>query len=928
VGGLRFVGGRDGVPGAAGAKGDKGDAGSPGSSGAKGDTGATGPKGDPGGTVAAAANGTEVTPARGALDFVGGAAVEDDSTNKRTRVRIVNEKVWLQHEGVVFGGTQTNTERREKIQAALDKASTAYLTGGKGVVSGEPGSYYLKGSTERSGYPLEAPLSPTVAACLHIPTGVLFEGVGAYGVGSSGGCQITFETPPGAGGFLIACKNAPITWSGPLVRGWNIRTSVATPGSFGETKTPPALPDGILLPGGFVEKVVIEGNLRAAIAVAGNHAIVRDGYLSAWASLAFIDGASAGDNSFENLSLNGAFCSVVQLGERINGVFRRCHLGYGGGPHFYYPGSESGGQPFIEGLLLDNTSHEGGGGGLMVDDNMFGDISDVEIRFPQVGANNDGPLYTPGIGDPSQPKDALIKAANIEGVEVVGPLPFLKTCGFDETNGCVVRSSGTVRDCDFGEIGNAWRKARALGKPFMRIGGSGSQHRNVGHLDVIPGRNGGGVEVIFKTLTGTVAVGDVLRRAHVGGLSKFSGAYRAKQFDAVDGVVDGVAMRSGVSGDHIPVVPPNPRTPSVVRVNSAHLGGQADSAGSQTVPPPTKTGSTTLAAALNLGAGGIIPKLRQAQGTEPTAMPLTTLGDLPTGGGLVSVETAIFSYTSAEVDGKGIPWLKGVALVAGTGFFQAGTPLGLVAKVASLTGFGSAPFGGLKAGSVYTTYRGVKEVGGVKYVYGISPTGTGLLAEGTAVVDCSVHRVTGFMEGYPSGPASAFCSNNNAQWRYEKFVEDLTLISSQNERAGYFIDISRTSGTTPGSQYAVVAGTLVNAEVTLPSGTITVVSTAGFPSSGTLRGGTQEVKYTGITGTTFTGCTLGTGTFTVGQPITLAAGALVALEKPFRARYSAATSNENDKGLAAQSSGPGDANGYLIGSAAGADEGGVFAGML
>ena len=36
--------------------------------------------------------------------------------------------------------------------------------------------------------------------------------------------------------------------------------------------------------------------------------------------------------------------------------------------------------------------------------------------------------------------------------------------------------------------------------------------------------------------------------------------------------------------------------------------------------------------------------------------------------------------------------------------------------------------------------------------------------------------------------------------------------------------------------------------------TITVDTTAGFPSSGTLKIGTTEVTYTGLTSTTFTGC--------------------------------------------------------------------------
>jgi hypothetical protein len=53
--------------------------------------------------------------------------------------------------------------------------------------------------------------------------------------------------------------------------------------------------------------------------------------------------------------------------------------------------------------------------------------------------------------------------------------------------------------------------------------------------------------------------------------------------------------------------------------------------------------------------------------------------------------------------------------------------------------------------------------------------------------------------------------------------------------------------------------------VALPTGTINVQSTAGFPAAGTIQvmtsvGLTQTVTYTGITATSFTGCTGGTGT--------------------------------------------------------------------
>lgn len=63
-----------------------------------------------------------------------------------------------------------------------------------------------------------------------------------------------------------------------------------------------------------------------------------------------------------------------------------------------------------------------------------------------------------------------------------------------------------------------------------------------------------------------------------------------------------------------------------------------------------------------------------------------------------------------------------------------------------------------------------------------------------------------------------------------------------------------------------MVSTTVNANGTLPQATITVVSTTGFTTSGTIfitnANGTQTVTYTGTTSTTFTGCSGGTGAIT------------------------------------------------------------------
>jgi hypothetical protein len=55
------------------------------------------------------------------------------------------------------------------------------------------------------------------------------------------------------------------------------------------------------------------------------------------------------------------------------------------------------------------------------------------------------------------------------------------------------------------------------------------------------------------------------------------------------------------------------------------------------------------------------------------------------------------------------------------------------------------------------------------------------------------------------------------------------------------------------------------AAVTLPVATVPVAHTGGFPTSGTFTLGSQTVTYTGLTETSFTGCTGGTGAFPSGS---------------------------------------------------------------
>jgi Tfp pilus assembly protein PilV len=63
--------------------------------------------------------------------------------------------------------------------------------------------------------------------------------------------------------------------------------------------------------------------------------------------------------------------------------------------------------------------------------------------------------------------------------------------------------------------------------------------------------------------------------------------------------------------------------------------------------------------------------------------------------------------------------------------------------------------------------------------------------------------------------------------------------------------------------------TTTTSSVTLPAATIPVSSTSGFASGpSTISVGGQTVSYTGLTATSFTGCTGGTGTMSAGTTVT------------------------------------------------------------
>jgi hypothetical protein len=99
-------------------------------------------------------------------------------------------------------------------------------------------------------------------------------------------------------------------------------------------------------------------------------------------------------------------------------------------------------------------------------------------------------------------------------------------------------------------------------------------------------------------------------------------------------------------------------------------------------------------------------------------------------------------------------------------------------------------------------------------------------------------------------------------------------VSYTGKGAGTLTGCTLGSGAFPNGAYVwqYPANTTITSGATLPQSTINVTSTTNFAASGTIliatSNGTNRVTYTAKTGTTFTGCSGGTGTMSVGGAVT------------------------------------------------------------
>ena len=97
-----------------------------------------------------------------------------------------------------------------------------------------------------------------------------------------------------------------------------------------------------------------------------------------------------------------------------------------------------------------------------------------------------------------------------------------------------------------------------------------------------------------------------------------------------------------------------------------------------------------------------------------------------------------------------------------------------------------------------------------------------------------------------------------------------TVDHEEMDAGTWSLEITSCSPSAPGDITPPAPATTASSPQPFPRSTLSVASTAGFPTSGELQvaGVTGLVSYTGITPTTFTGCTGGTGTAPAGGVVT------------------------------------------------------------
>jgi len=309
--------------------------------------------------------------------------------------------------------------------------------------------------------------------------------------------------------------------------------------------------------------------------------------------------------------------------------------------------------------------------------------------------------------------------------------------------------------------------------------------------------------------------------------------------------------------------------------------------------------ATTVVTSIALGSSG--------QSLPQSTINVSTTNGFPTSGTLSVADNSIQTTIAAGSNGQALP--QGTINVASTvGFAASGTiyvTTSSGAQIVTYTGTTGTSFTGCSGGGgtmstggvVYAatsvSYTGLTStsftgctggtgtlligipIGGGPFNQTVTYTGvtgtsfTGALGGfGTMFTGNTVNN-TGFFTNFPTAGSLYITTSAGSQLINYTGVSATSLTGCSGGTGSTSAGGSVFTAFSPASNYTSIA--VASSGQVLPQATINVASTTGFPTSGYIyvltTTGYQPVTYTGTTGTSFTGCSGGTGTMTTGNPV-------------------------------------------------------------
>jgi hypothetical protein len=808
-------------------------------------------------------------------------------------ITLRHESVWLQEHGVQVG--TENGDQSAKCQAAADHAGET-RDGATSSISGDPGDVLLGnvaleslGRTLREYTGFASPYNK-VYAHLHLPKNTSVHG-------RRGHNELTFLLAKGCNaigplekansnsrGYGIALnKFTAASKAVKVLDSVEVTTQDAAPNLRTTTKQVPNLIDLVLAAGpGSIWKSKVYGAVASGILLDCDHFTIFETDIGGWAKLRWATFKKGGGNILVyNCAMVSGFCAgYVEPGAAIGGTsFVLGHWGFSNGPCIYKAACEQNGETFMAGVQLDRVTIEEPARGVFVDDSMESKILKVKVKDTLVSSGGTGPLGGRVRGDVTQPSDAIVKCGGISELTVDGHL--FTNSGFEPGTGCCVRASGTVNHCDFGDITEGLKMARALGLPFMRAGGQEDNKANM--FDA----GGTRLQLAFRTVLGppapapgelpglptSIAKYDLLRKVtrvepNVGPVLG-----NATIFDSPGALPEGFAMQSATVGPgeefHMPVaVVPQPIR-STILTRLAHLGtGTADE---QTVSTkPTATANFAIGS-----SGGTLKAL--TNGFPPT-------GEFTTGAGTLTYT----GITPTEFTGVANPGSKAIEVKTSTSLLLVQWPLNPRGQTTTLVapldlGTGATPplflriaqmntekikAANLSSVADFPLTGGVAYAGGSLFHYkkGVPIPTTALASETGA----DAHRLQILdAANFPAGATYEAVKFQLTGQAASKWTEGEFTISFTWKGVVYtteLIKVFRKVSVIPPPSQTLGAYTLPAA-----GGIVEASSTAGFPATnGWIQiGNSEPLKYTKISGNIFEGVTGGTGTYPAGSAITV-----------------------------------------------------------